>query len=63
MIRAEYENACDRAHPAECVLVRHRTTPNIPPKKPNVASLDPQDWYIFYSDDMPFHPSADSTVD
>lgn len=35
--------------------------PPWPPKQPNVVSLDPQDWYIFHSDDMPVHPSADST--
>jgi predicted small lipoprotein YifL len=32
--------------------------PDIPPKQSNVASLDPQNWYIFYSADMPSHPSA-----
>jgi hypothetical protein len=31
--------------------------PNIPPRQPNVASLDPQDWYIFYSAGVPVHPS------
>lgn len=35
--------------------------PDVPPKQPNVASLAPQDWYIFHSDDMPIHPFADST--
>jgi hypothetical protein len=33
--------------------------PPIPPKQPNVASLDPQDWYIFHSSFTPPHPSAD----
>jgi hypothetical protein len=30
---------------------------NIPPAHPNVVSLNPQDWYIFYSAGMPDHPS------
>lgn len=30
--------------------------PNIAPKAPNVVSLDPWDWYIFHSHDMPMHP-------
>lgn len=34
--------------------------PNIPPQEANVVSLDPQNWYIFYSAGMPPHPSADS---
>lgn len=33
--------------------------PNIPPEEANVASLDPQNWYIYYSSGMPFHPSPD----
>jgi len=33
--------------------------PDIRPQKPNVASLDPQDWYIYYSAQMPSHPYAD----
>jgi hypothetical protein len=33
--------------------------PNIKPREANVASLVPQDWYIYYSGGMPFHPSAD----
>jgi len=33
--------------------------PPWPPKKPNVVSLDPQDWYIFHSSFTPTHPSAD----
>lgn len=33
--------------------------PNIPPRQPNVVSLDPQDWYIFYSAGMPLHPFTD----
>ena len=34
--------------------------PNIPPQEPNVVSLDPQNWYIYYSDGVPLHPSADA---
>ena len=34
--------------------------PNIPPQEANVVSLDPQNWYIFYSDGVPLHPSAGS---
>ena len=34
--------------------------PNIPPRQANVISLDPQDWYIFYSADMPVHPSPNA---
>ena len=33
--------------------------PNIKPREVNVASLAPQDWYIFYSKGMLLHPSAD----
>jgi hypothetical protein len=33
--------------------------PNIPPQEANVVSLDPQNWYIYYSGGMPPHPSAD----
>jgi len=33
--------------------------PNIRPQEPNVVSLDPQNWYIYYSARMPPHPSAD----
>ena len=33
--------------------------PDISAKQPNVASLDPHDWYIYYSADVPSHPSAD----
>lgn len=33
--------------------------PNIQPRAANVASLDPQDWYIYYSAGMASHPSAD----
>jgi hypothetical protein len=33
--------------------------PNIRPREANVASLDPQDWYIYYGAEMPSHPSAD----
>lgn len=35
--------------------------PSIQPKQPNVASLAPQDWYIFFSSNTPSHPSADPT--
>jgi hypothetical protein len=31
---------------------------NIHPREPNVVSLDPQNWYIYYSAGMPPHPSA-----
>lgn len=34
--------------------------PPIPPKQPNVASLDPQDWYIFHGSNTPAHPSANA---
>lgn len=30
---------------------------NIAPAHPNVVSLNPQDWYIFYSAGIPHHPS------
>jgi hypothetical protein len=33
--------------------------PNISPQDANVISLDPHNWYIFYSAGMPPHPSAD----
>src|SRR5215831_10461777 len=35
--------------------------PDIQPQAPNVASLDPQNWYIFYSGGEPLHPVADPT--
>jgi len=35
--------------------------PSIRPGEANVASLDPQNWYIFYSSGVPLHPSADPT--
>ena len=31
--------------------------PDIRPSQPNVVSVNPQDWYIFYSARMPHHPS------
>jgi hypothetical protein len=34
--------------------------PHAVPQEPNVASLDPQSWYIYYSSGMPSHPSLDS---
>lgn len=34
--------------------------PNIRPQEPNVISLDPNDWYIYYSSGMPAHPAADT---
>jgi hypothetical protein len=33
--------------------------PNVRPEEVNVASLDPQNWYIYYSAEMSSHPSAD----
>lgn len=33
--------------------------PNIRPEEPNVVSLDPDNWYIFYSAGMPAHPAPD----
>jgi len=36
--------------------------PNIQPQEPNVVSLDPQNWYIFYSAGMPNHPSSESNA-
>jgi len=41
---------------AGCAIVG---PPSIQPREANVVSLDPQDWYIFYSSNMPYHPSAD----
>jgi hypothetical protein len=41
-----------------CAL--QQAPPNTPPEKPNFVSLDPQNWYIFYSGGMPDHPTADS---
>jgi len=35
--------------------------PNIRPQQPNVASLNPADWYIMHSDNMPYHPSGESS--
>lgn len=34
--------------------------PSIAPQSPNVVSLNPQNWYIYYSSGMPPNPSADS---
>lgn len=34
--------------------------PDIRPQEPNVVSLEPQNWYIFYSAGMPPHPSSDT---
>jgi hypothetical protein len=34
--------------------------PNIAPEEPNAVSLNPTDWYIYYSAQMPEHPAADS---
>jgi hypothetical protein len=31
--------------------------PNLRPLQPNVASLDPQQWFIFYSEGMSLHPA------
>jgi hypothetical protein len=33
--------------------------PNIPPQEPNVVSLAPQNWYIYYSEGTRSNPSAD----
>jgi len=33
---------------------------NIRAQEPNVVSLDPQNWYIYYSSGMPPHPSLDA---
>jgi len=33
--------------------------PAIQPLEPNVVSLDPKDWYFFFSAGMPSHPSSD----
>lgn len=43
-----------------CGLVTSSAVPDIPPQQPNVVSLDPQNWYIFYSAGMPPHPSPDA---
>jgi hypothetical protein len=32
--------------------------PNIHPQEANVVSLDPQNWYIFYSSQISLHPSS-----
>jgi hypothetical protein len=34
--------------------------PGIAPGKPNVVSLDPKNWYIYYSSGTPAHPGTDS---
>jgi hypothetical protein len=34
--------------------------PDIRPQEPNVVSLAPQNWYIYYSAEMPPNPSADA---
>lgn len=34
--------------------------PNIKPQEPNVVSLDPSNWYIYYSAGTPAHPSTDA---
>jgi hypothetical protein len=34
--------------------------PNVSPAQPNTVSLNPQDWYIFYSAGMPHHPSPNA---
>jgi uncharacterized protein YndB with AHSA1/START domain len=45
-----------------CLMGCGLVTPplNIPPQEPNVVSLDPGNWYIYYSSGMPAHPSADT---
>jgi hypothetical protein len=35
--------------------------PNVRPREANVVSLNPRDWYIFYSDEMDSHPTANPT--
>jgi hypothetical protein len=35
------------------------TPPNIQPQEPNAVSLDPQNWYTFYSAGVSIHPSTD----
>jgi hypothetical protein len=34
--------------------------PPLPPGEPNVVSLDPQSWNIYYSSGLPPHPNADT---
>ena len=36
--------------------------PNIKPLAPNAVSLDPRDWNMLYSSDMPGHPSAEAAA-
>lgn len=43
-----------------CGLVGSQGVPVIQPQVPNVVSLDPQNWYIYYSAGMPAHPSTDA---
>jgi hypothetical protein len=38
----------------------YNRVPDIKPEQPNMVSLNPQDWYIFYSAGVPQHPSADA---
>jgi hypothetical protein len=35
--------------------------PNVRPLEANAVSLDPRNWYVFYSAEMPSHPTADPT--
>lgn len=37
-----------------------RGFPDVSAAQPNVASLQPQDWYIFYSSKLGLHPSSDA---
>jgi len=36
--------------------------PNIQPQQPDSVSLDPQNWYIYYSGGLPPHPSPDASA-
>ena len=33
--------------------------PDVQPQQPNMVSLQPQDWYVLYSNGVPSHPSSD----
>ena len=47
---------------AGCGLLYRGVTPppGIPPQMPNVVSLDPQNWYTYYSAGIPLHPSVEA---
>jgi len=42
-----------------CGLTGPTGPPNVRPQEPNMVSVDPDNWYIFYSAGMPAHPAAD----